>query len=133
MPNFPAISKAFLNEKQLYMKTYYTVIISGSNIFFENYNDTDPVVGFIARRVIQAESEEMATATAKRDILVNWNHSFNADRRMGLPNLHLEFVSPFNGWRIPRIKHDYYWFTDDTQKFSLLEAARKPVKRWIWF
>ncbi|RZA06705.1 MAG: hypothetical protein EOO68_04625 [Moraxellaceae bacterium] len=112
--------------------TYYTVVISGENIFFENYGNPDPVVGFIACRLIQAQTEELAVAIAKRDILVHWNQSFNADRKLGMPKLHPEHVAPFKGWIKPKTKHDYYWFTDDAHKQEQLARFTKQPKRWFW-
>ena len=81
---------------------YFQVVISGSNIFFENYGDSEPIVGFVAFRLEKAQTEELAIAMAKRDILVDWTHSFNADRRLGLPVLQLEQITPFKGWIKPK-------------------------------
>jgi hypothetical protein len=114
------------------MMMYYTVVISGSNIFFENYNNDEPVVGFIACRLIQAHYEELAVATAKRDILVDWNRSFNADRKLGMPTLHLEHIVPFKGWIKPKTKHDYYWFTDDEHKQQQITQLTAAPKTWFW-
>lgn len=114
------------------MMTYYKVVISGENIFFENYGNPEPVVGFIACRLVQAESEELAVATAKRDILVHWNHSFNADRKLGMPKLQLEHAAIFKGWRKPKTKHDYYWFTDEEHKQDQLNKFIQPPQKWFW-
>lgn len=111
---------------------YYKVVISGSNIFFENLDNPDPVVGFIACRLIQAQTEELAIATAKRNILVDWNHSFNADRRLGLPSLHVEYIAPFKGWLKPKTDHDYFWFTDEEHKTHQIETLTQPRKKWFW-
>ena len=111
---------------------YYTVVISGSNIFFENYNNPDPVVGFIACRLVKAQTETLAVAMAKRDILVDWNHSFNADRKLGMPKLQLEHIMPFNGWIKPKTKHDYYWFTDEEHKQAQIQTLIAPPKKWFW-
>jgi hypothetical protein len=114
------------------MMTYYTVVISGANIFFENYNLTEPVVGFIACRLIQAQTEELAIATAKRDILVDWNRSFNADRKLGMPALQIEHIAPYKGWIKPKTKHDYYWFTDAEHKQAQIAELTRPPKKWFW-
>ena len=114
------------------MMMHYTVVISGSNIFFENYGNPDPVVGFIACRLIQAQTEELAIATAKRDILVDWNQSFNADRKLGMPKLELEHIVPFKGWTKPKTRHDYYWFTDDEHKQKQLDELTAPPKKRFW-
>jgi len=114
------------------MMMYYKVVISGSDIFFENYSSTAPVVGFIACRLIQAQTEELAVAIAKRDILVDWNRSFNADRKLGLPVLHLEYIAPFKGWIKPKIQHDYYWFTDEEHKQAQIAELTLTAKKWFW-
>jgi len=114
------------------MMKYYTVVISGSDIFFENYTSAAPVVGFIACRLINAQSEDLAIATAKRDILVDWNRSFNADRKLGLPVLHIEHIAPFNGWIKPKIHHDYYWYTDEENKQAQIAEFVVVPKKWFW-
>jgi hypothetical protein len=112
---------------------YYKVVISGADIFFENYGNTVPVIGFITCRVIAASSEELAVATVKRDILVHWNHSFNADRKMGMPKLVIEYIAPFNGWLKPKITNDYYWFTSLEHKQQQLDKFTLPRKSWLWW
>ena len=114
------------------MMTYYTVIISGAHIFFEDYNRTEPVVGFIACRLIPAQTEELAIATAKRDILVDWNRSFNADRKLGMPALQPEHIAPYKGWIKPKTKHDYYWFGNAEQKKIHVDKFSKPSEKWFW-
>jgi hypothetical protein len=119
------------------MMMYYKVVISGTprvvnESFFENYDSTDHVVGFIACRLIQAQTEELAIATAKRDILVDWNRSFNADRKLGMPTLQIEHISPFKGWMKPKTQHDYYWFTDEEHKQAQITDLTAAPKKWFW-
>ncbi|MES2824247.1 MAG: hypothetical protein V4732_11645 [Pseudomonadota bacterium] len=110
--------------------TYYKVVISGANIFFENYDSSTPIIGFIACRLVKAQSQELAIATAKRDILVHWNQSFNADRRHGMPGLQLEHVAPFTGWKKPKTKHDYYWFSDAEHKQAQIDKFTQQKEKW---
>lgn len=112
---------------------YYKVVISGADIFFENYGNTVPVIGFITCRLIEASSEELAIATIKRDILVHWNQSFNADRKMGMPKLVIEYIAPFKGLLKPKSKQDYYWFTSEEHKQQQLDKFIKPGSRWLWW
>ena len=117
--------------------TYYKVVLSGENIFFENANGIDsdapePVIGFITCKLIQAESEELAIATAKRDLLVQWNQSFNLDRKLGMPKLTLEHIAEVRGWLKPKSTHDYYWFTDQEHKQKQLEKFTQPPRQWFW-
>lgn len=117
--------------------TYYKVVLSGENIFFENASRIDsdapePVIGFIACKLIQTESEELAIATAKRDLLVQWNQSFNLDRKLGMPKLGLEHIAEVRGWFKPKSTNDYYWFTDNDHKKSQLEKFTQPPRHWIW-
>lgn len=118
--------------------TYYKVVFSGENIFFENASamsesaSAQPIVGFISCRLIQAASEELAIATAKRDLLVHWNQSFNADRKLGMPKLHLEHITPVSRWFKPKIHNDYYWFTDSAHKLEQLSKFTREPGRWFW-
>lgn len=117
--------------------TYYKVVLSGENIFFENASGIDsdapePVIGFIACKLIQAESEDLAIATAKRDLLVQWNQSFNLDRKLGMPKLTLEHIAEVRGWFKPKSTNDYYWFTDHEHKQTQLEKFTQPPRQWFW-
>ena len=117
--------------------TYYKVVLSGENIFFENASRLDsdapePVIGFIACKLITTDSEELAIATAKRDLLVQWNQSFNLDRKLGMPKLTVEHVAEMRGWFKPKTTHDYYWFTDSDHKHTQLEKFTQPPRQWFW-
>lgn len=111
---------------------YYQVVLSGNEIFFENYDHPEPVIGFIACRIIQTHTEELAIAMAKRDILVNWNQSFNADRKLGMPQLALEHLAVVKQWLKPKIKHDYYWFTNEDHKHEQLNKFTRKPSLWFW-
>src|SRR5690606_24168257 len=52
--------------------THFKIVMTGSSILVDHYGSTEPIVGFVACRLLKAESEELAIATAKRDILVQW-------------------------------------------------------------
>lgn len=119
------------------MTTYYKVVLSGENIFFENANRIDwdapePVIGFIACKLIQAESDALAIATAKRDLLVQWNQSFNQDRKLGMPKLKVEHIEVVRTWFKPKSTNDYYWFTNDSHKQSQLSLFTQPQRQWFW-
>ncbi len=103
-----------------------------NEFFFEDLNAT-AMVGFISQRLIKAENEDYAIATAKRDILVDWNRSFNLNRRLGLPILHLEHAEIFKGWLKPKAKHDYYWYTDNEQKKRHIDNLISPPRKWYWY
>ncbi len=113
--------------------TYYKVVLSGENIFFENYSDApEPVIGFVTCKLIQADTEELAIALAKRDLLVHWNHSFNSDRKLGMPKLAIEFIEPVKGWFKPKTTNDYYWFTNAAHKQEQFEKFTRAPSRWFW-
>ena len=119
------------------MMTYYKVVLSGENIFFENASRIDsdapePVIGFVACKLITADDEDLAIATAKRDLLVQWNQSFNLDRKLGMPKLTIEHVAKMRGWFKPKITHDYYWFTDSDHKQVHLETFTQSPRLWFW-
>jgi len=113
--------------------TYYKIVLSGENIFFENYSDApEPVIGFLTGKLISADTKDLAIAIAKRDLLVQWNHSFNSDRKMGVPKLNVEFIEPVKGWFKPKTSNDYYWFTDENHKREHLEKLTQAPERWFW-
>jgi hypothetical protein len=113
--------------------TYYKVVLSGENIFFENSSDApELVIGFITSKLIHTETEELAIATAKRDLLVHWNQSFNSDRKLGMPKLAVEHITEVRGWFKPKSTNDYYWFTDAEHKQAQLELLTQPPRQWFW-
>jgi hypothetical protein len=117
--------------------TYYKVVLSGANIFFENASRIDsdtaePVIGFISCKPIDAPTPELALAVAKRDLLVNWNQSFNSDRKMGMPKLALEYMSEISGWFKPKSTQDYFWFTSEEHKQALLAQFTQPLRQRLW-
>jgi hypothetical protein len=114
------------------MTKNYKIVISGNEILFDNYGSPEPVIGFIACREVEAESEEMAIATVKRNILVQWNQSFNADRKIGLPKLIIEQITPIRKLFRRRARHDYYFFVSEETKKQHLEKFTK-VKSWWRF
>lgn len=92
----------------------------------------EPVIGFISCKPIQAETPALALAKAKRDLLVHWNQSFNSDRKMGMPTLTLEYMSEMNSWFKPKSTQDYYWFTSEEHKQTLLAQLAQPLRQRLW-
>ena len=116
---------------------YYKVVLSGENIFFENASHIDndapkPVIGFITCKLISSDSEELAIAIAKRDLLVQWNQSFNLDRKLGMPKLAIEHMAELRNWFKPKITNDYYWFTDAEHKLAQLDKFTQAPRQWFW-
>lgn len=89
---------------------HYKIVLTGDGIIVDHYGTEAPVVGFVACRIVKAESEALAVAMAKRDVLVQWNQSFNADRKAGLPQLVVEKVSTVTPLLTRKPKHDYYFY-----------------------
>lgn len=114
----------------------YLLVLSGENIFFETTSEEDVapelVIGFLACRLVTAPSDELAIAQAKRDLLVQWNQSFNADRKLGMPLLNVEFMVHLENCRAPKITHDYHWFTALSQKQELLTTLSRLPKKLFW-
>jgi len=118
---------------------YYKVVFAGENIFFENdsanpdpsLNQPEPIIGFISCQYIRAETEDLAIAIAKRDLLVNWNQSFNADRKLGMPKLTLQHIVTVNRWFKPKTTDDYHWFTSDAHKQEQLSKMLEKSRRWF--
>lgn len=117
--------------------TYYKVVLTGEDIFFENASRIDndsaePVIGFISCKPISAETPALALAIAKRDLLVHWNQSFNFDRKMGMPTLTLEYIGEMRGWFKPKSSQDYYWFTNEVHKQALLAQLTQLPRQRLW-
>jgi hypothetical protein len=117
--------------------TYYKVVLSGADIFFENASRIDsdsaePVIGFISCKPIHAENPILAVAIAKRDLLVHWNQSFNFDRKMGMPKLTVEYMGELRSWFKPSSSQDYYWYTSETHKQELLKQFTQPIRQRLW-
>src|SRR5690554_2514223 len=109
---------------------HYKIILTGSDIFVDSYGSADTITGFVACRIIKAETEDLAIAMAKRNILVNWNQSFNADRKVGLPTLEVQKITPVNGWFAREPKNDYFFFIDSETRDKHLEQLLSP-RRWF--
>jgi hypothetical protein len=112
------------------MTAHYKIVLIGENIFFENTDTTEPIIGFISCKYLQAESLDLAIATAKRDLLMHWNHSFNADRKLGMPKLSLAHGAPIKRLIMPKAGNDYHWFSNDETKQTLLDDCINSKRKW---
>jgi len=109
---------------------HYKIVMTGNDIFVENYGGDEPIIGFVACRIVKAESEALAIATAKRNILVTWNQSFNADRKVGLPRLEVEKVTSVSPWLAREPKHDYLFYASAEIRQAHLDKLINP-RRWF--
>lgn len=110
---------------------HYKIVMTGSDILVDHYGSPDPVMGFVTCRIIKADSEPMAIATVKRDVLVHWNQSFNADRKAGLPKLTVEQITPVTPLLARKPKHDYYFYSCEEARQKHLEHFTKGKRRWF--
>lgn len=114
----------------------YLIILSGENVFFETSAGDAPLgewmIGFLACQLVNTESETLAVAQAKRDLLVKWNQSFNADRKFGMPHLQVERMLRLERARAPKIAEDYCWFQSLEEKHALIESLTTLPKPWFW-
>lgn len=114
----------------------YLIILSGENVFFETSVGDAPmgdlVIGFIACHLVEATSDELALAQAKRDLLVQWNQIFNANRKFGMPSLTLERMMRLERAPTPKITQDYFWFRTQEEKVVLIDKLSKQPKPWFW-
>jgi len=110
----------------------YRVVVSGTGIFVESGDQGDSFSAFVACRFVQAETEELAIATAKRDLLMEWNRCYNRSRTAGLPRLTVELVarvhSPFKSSR----KSDgYRFFALADELEEILSIIIKQSSGWF--
>lgn len=111
--------------------TFYKIVLTGTDIMVDHYGSPEPIMGFVTCRLVKAESEAMAIATIKRDILVQWNRSFNADRRAGLPRLSVEWIGPVRRWLTRKPRHDFYFFDSNERRDEHLRHLIQPKRRWF--
>lgn len=110
---------------------HYKIVLAGSDILVDHYGSPEPVMGFVTCRLVKADSEKLAIATVKRDVLMQWNQSFNADRRAGLPKLSVELVTTVHPWMIRKPKHDFYFYVSAEQREAHLQHFTQPKRRWF--
>lgn len=108
-------------------KDYYDVIVAGDQIFFENESE-HPITGFVTCRRVQADSAQTAERTAKHTLLINWNQTLNADRKLGVPRLTVEDtrrVGLLRRWLRPAPSGDYYFYDSPEVRQQHLAALLK--------
>lgn len=110
---------------------HYKIVLTGNDIIVDHFGGAEPVMGFVACRILKANSEKMAIAIAKRDILVQWNQSFNADRKAGLPKLTVDSITPVTPLLTRKPKHDYYFYDSEERRQEHLEYFTKGKKRFF--
>lgn len=105
----------------------YDVILTGDNIFFENDRER-PITGFVTCRRIEAGTEEEAQRTARHRLLIQWNQTLNADRKLGVPRLSVEHTQPvglLRRWLQPAPSGDYYFYDSAEVRQQHLAALLK--------
>lgn len=113
------------------MPNLYDIILCGEDIFFENH-ETHAITGFLTCRRVAAESADEAIIQAKHQVLIHWNQSYNADRRLGVPALSVARVSEVKRWINRQPDQDYYFFDSPDNKAahqSNLEDSSRPWYR----
>ncbi len=106
---------------------FYDVILTGDKIFFENDQER-PINGFVTCRRVEATSEEEAQRIAKHRLLIHWNQTLNADRKLGVPRLsvaHTLPVSLLRRWLRPAPSGDYYFYDSPEVQQQHLAALLK--------
>src|SRR5690606_23011592 len=102
----------------------YNVIMTGTGIFFEN--DTGrAITGFVTCRRVEADSEESAGRVARHTLLIHWNQSFNAERKMGIPRLKIEKITRVRRWLAGKLNSDYYFFDSEALHQAHLQSFEK--------
>lgn len=113
------------------MSTLYDVIVCGTDIFIENHTD-NVITGFLTCRRIAVADEDQATVHACHQVLIHWNQSYNSDRKLGVPNLHVELIQVAKRWVNRAPTEEYYFFDTPERKrehFQLLCQSTRPWYR----
>lgn len=110
----------------------FRVIFSARGIFVENGSAGDSFSGFVACRYVKADSEQHAVAVAKRDILMEWNDSYNRKRNAGVPHLKVELAGKLkNPFKSGEELSGYRFFNDDDQAEDHLLEISETSGRWF--
>lgn len=119
-------------DKVAKMMARYRVVVSGRGIFVEAGDCGDSFSGFVVCRFIRANSEAEAVALVKRDLLVEWNSSFNRTRMAGVPRLTIEFSARVNSpFKTSESSGSYRFFAAEDEVNEHLARAISASSGWF--
>lgn len=109
----------------------YHLIIVGQNVLLDR-GAGEPVLGFVAARIIRCKTEAEAINLAKINLLKEWKINFNRNNKAGTPSLSIEQITPIkNPFKKLKFANELWFFTDEDEKNTHLEKSRHALKRWF--
>ncbi|WP_339614947.1 hypothetical protein [uncultured Gilvimarinus sp.] len=114
------------------MSRFFDVTLCGTEIFFDNYTE-QAVIGFLSARRVAASSLEEAILRARHEVLIDWNYTHNADRKLGVPKLTTEQVHPIKKWLHRHPSEDFYFFDSPERKQEHLATINNSARPWYRF
>jgi hypothetical protein len=110
----------------------YRVVVCGRGIFVEAGDRGDFFSGFVVCRFVKADSEAEAVALVRRNLLVEWNSSFNQSRSAGVPRLTIELSAPVNSpFKKAESSCSYRFFVSEDEVSAHLKSAILASSGWF--
>lgn len=112
------------------MPRFY-IIFAGKDILLDR-GAGEPIIGFIAPRLVAADSELDATNRAKIKLLKQWKLDFNRDNKSGTPQLEPLTIIPIkNPFKRMAFDSELYLYRDSDEREMHIQNCRHAVKRWF--
>ncbi|MDO3388803.1 hypothetical protein QWI17_23350 [Gilvimarinus sp. SDUM040013] len=111
------------------MSTLFDVIVCGTDIFIENHTES-VITGFLTCRRIDAQDAEQAAVHACHQILIHWNQSYNSDRKLGVPKLHVELIQNARRWINRAPTQEYYFYDSAERKREHFQQLCRSTRPW---
>ncbi|MDO3382107.1 hypothetical protein [Gilvimarinus algae] len=111
------------------MSRYFDIVLCGTGIYFDNLGE-QPVIGFLTARRVAALNPEDALRRARHQILVHWNQSYNAERKLGVPKLECVSANEIKRWIHRHPNEDYFFFDTPERKQEHLAGIHDSARPW---
>ncbi|WP_339897038.1 hypothetical protein [uncultured Gilvimarinus sp.] len=111
------------------MPRLFDVLLCGTQIYFDNGTEQS-IIGFLSARRVANDSLEDAVLRARHDVLIDWNHTYNADRKLGVPKLTTVQVQAANKWLHRNPTEDFYFFDSEQRKQEHLALILDSARPW---
>lgn len=119
-------------EKVVSIMARYRVVVTGRGILVESNDQGDYFTGFVVCRFVKAASESEAVALVRRNLLIEWNHSFNRNRSSGVPRLSVELSARVNSpFKTSASSANYSFFSAENEVQTHLDQIISASSGWI--
>jgi hypothetical protein len=112
------------------MRRYY-IIYHASEILLDHSTE-QPIIGFIAPRILRAKSKEEAVNLGKLQLFKTWKSDFNRDNRAGTPALNANHISRIrNPFKNLKFDQELLFFRSQEQADEHLNNSKLALKHWF--